>query len=442
MNQRSRPSPSKPWHWRARFALRHSLRWRLLMVFLVLAVVIALIFAAGARRVSATGWNFIGKPLLVDYIHRLAQEVGTPPDLAKARDLTQRLPITLSVRGPQVNWDSGPALRMERQEEWRGEVEPFWIVTLADGHQLNFGIQTAFWEQRSGGFWVVLAVLFTTTAIAYRYVRYLLRPLDDIGAGARRFGAGDFAHPIALHRADKPDELTDLARTVNTMGQNIHQMLEAKRALLLAISHELRSPITRARLHTELLPENADVAPQRAALMRDLSEMTALITDLLESERLSQGHSVLHREPVHPLSLAQDALFDFPDVQLIAPETMPEVFVDAMRVRLLLRNLLGNAQRHASQANAATELHISANADELRLEVRDHGPGVVPDALSQLGQAFYRPDDARTRSAGGVGLGLYLCRLIAQAHGGALTLENSQPGLRVVATLRSQPQLS
>jgi signal transduction histidine kinase len=433
-------SPARaPWHRRAHFALRHSLRWRLMMVFFILALVIALVFATSARRIAATGWNLTAKPLLVDYIHRLADEVGTPPDLERARALTQRLPITLRVRGPQINWDSQPNLETDRRQDFPDNMDPFWIVGLTDGHTLSFGVQTALWEQRGGSFWVAITVLLAATALAYRYLRRLLRPLDAIGAGARRFGAGDFSQPIALHRPHKPDELTDLARTVNTMGQNIHDMLEAKRALLLAISHELRSPITRARLHTELLPEDAAVAPQRSALMRDLAEMSALITDLLESERLSQGHSVLHRETVNPLSLAQDALFDHPKVRLIAPERMADVSVDAMRVRLLLRNLLGNAIRHAANADPTPELHISASADTLTLAVRDFGPGVDPAALAQLGQAFYRPDDARTRSAGGVGLGLYLCRLIAQAHGGALTLNNAQPGLRVVATLRIQP---
>jgi signal transduction histidine kinase len=69
------------------------------------------------------------------------------------------------------------------------------------------------------------------------------------------------------------------------------------------------------------------------------------------------------------------------------------------------------------------------------IEVRDHGPGVPAAQLPLLAEAFYRPDSARSRSAGGVGLGLYLCRLIAQAHGGQLTLANAQPGLRVRVTL-------
>ena len=96
----------------------------------------------------------------------------------------------------------------------------------------------------------------------------LLRPLDAIRAGAQRFSAGEFGLPIAVQRPARPDELGQLAATINTMGQDIHQMLEAKRALLLAISHELRSPLTRARLNTELLPESSDAATRARASRR------------------------------------------------------------------------------------------------------------------------------------------------------------------------------
>ena len=75
------------------------------------------------------------------------------------------------------------------------------------------------------------------------------------------------------------------------------------------------------------------------------------------------------------------------------------------------------------------------NGGGVAITVRDHGPGVPEVQIAQLAQAFYRPDSARTRSAGGVGLGLYLCRLVAQAHGGTLRIRNAQPGLEVVVEL-------
>ena len=91
--------------------------------------------------------------------------------------------------------------------------------------------------------------------------------------------------------------------------------------------------------------------------------------------------------------------------------------------------------RHNASAAGPVQVALTHEAGRLRLTVRDHGPGVPEDVIPQLGQAFYRPDSARTRHAGGVGLGLNLCRLVAQAHGGTLRIRNAQPGLEVVVEL-------
>ena len=231
----------------------------------------------------------------------------------------------------------------------------------------------------------------------------------------------------------RTDELGALAGRVNGMATNLHGMLEAKRALLLAISHELRSPLTRARVNAELLDDSAP----RQALLDDLGAMRDLITQLLESERLAQGHSALQAEACDLAALARDLLqtqFEGRGVALGLDDTMAPVTADPTRMRLLLRNLVDNALRHGAGAATPPTLFLRTEADgRLALGVRDHGPGVAADRLQQLGEAFYRPDGARTRSTGGVGLGLTLCRLVAQAHGGELRIRRAEPGLEVSA---------
>ena len=200
----------------------------------------------------------------------------------------------------------------------------------------------------------------------------------------------------------------------------------------------------RDSLNTELLPETADVQPQRLALMRDLGEMAGLITDLLESERLAGRHAALHREPTHVAELAREVVADLcsrhagaADIALHTAPDLPAVRLDRSRLRLLLRNLLDNSLRHSESGAFPPELHLRL-VDEgrvLELEVRDHGRGVPPEHLPHLAQAFYRPDTARQRTTGGVGLGLYLCRLVAQAHDGQLNMRNAEPGLSVAVRL-------
>ena len=437
------------WHHRARHALAHSLRVRLVALFLLLALAMAGTFLVGMQYALGIGWRDAAKPLVADYIDKLAADLGSPPSVERAQALTQRLPLSVRISGPQVNWRSNPP-DPGSDRGWGGDKrfktdEPrFYERNTADGHRIQFGLSVQAWHDRPRFIgWATLAGLLLLTALAYARVRRLLRPLDDIRLGALRFGAGDFAQPIAVRHAHHPDELGELAATINTMAADIHQMLEAKRTLLLAISHELRSPLTRARLNTELLPETADVQPSREALLRDLALMRDQVTDLLESERLASPHAALHREPTNLAELVREvvaALDGAPVVTQALATDLPLLPLDRTRMRLLLRNLLENALRHSAGASAAPQVSLQRQGDgRVCFTLRDYGPGVPEDQLPNLAQPFYRPDAARTRAEGGVGLGLYLCKLVALAHGASFTVRNAGPGLLIEVMLPPLP---
>jgi signal transduction histidine kinase len=430
------------WHHRARHALAHSLRVRLVALFVLLALAMAAVFVGGMQYALSIGWRDAARPLVMDYVDKLATEIGNPPSVERAQALVERLPLRVSISGPVVNWRSHPNLpdhgpRWRDSNRWEQE-EHLLERKTADGHRIQFALNAAAWNDRPRFIgWATLTLLLLFTALAYRRVRRLLRPLDDIRAGALRFGAGDFAQAIAVQRPQHPDELGELAATINTMAADIQQMLDSKRSLLLAISHELRSPLTRARLNTELLPETEELQAGREALLRDLALMRDLVTDLLESERLSARHAALHCEAVDLQVLAQDVVDSLDQaVQQDMATDLPVLHLDPARVRLLLRNLLDNALRHSAEASQAPLLRVRASeAGGVEISVRDYGAGVPPEQLPQLAQAFYRPDAARTRDDGGVGLGLYLCKLVALAHGGSFTIANASPGLVITVTL-------
>jgi signal transduction histidine kinase len=455
------------WIARLRQAWR-SLGLRLVLLFMLLALAIVLIGAGGMQRAVGGPWRGLVRPLVADYIDRLSAEIGSPPDVARAQALAERLPLLITIRGPQVNWSSRadepvpPARPLEpspppwpdRPGRMMGRGHPHmpppvddeadpadagrsWLTArrlTADGHELQFGVAQVPWRHRPRSVgWLTVGLLAGMTLLAYLMVRRWLRPLRDIAAGAERFGAGHFDAPIPVRR---PDELGELAGRINTMASRLHAMLEAKRALLLAISHELRSPLTRARLNAELV----DDGPSRDALLRDLGEMRDLITDLLDSERLAAGHAALQPEPTDLNALLRQVVDEVLGAQSVAPAltldldaALPAACVDPARWRVLLRNLLANALRHGraeGEGAARLDVRLAAQGDRLRLSVRDHGPGVPPEQLVHLTEAFYRPDSDRGRRSGGVGLGLYLCRLIAEAHGGRLELSAAEPGLR------------
>ena len=429
----------RPWHRR----WKHSLGTRLTLLFLLFALVMSVVFMAGMQAALRYGWQDYARPLVADYIDRLAAQIGSPPDVEKARALTERLPLRIRIDGPVVNWSSHADesyrhRRDDRPTELRGSP---WRPSrmTSDGHRISFGFanlprdDTPEDRPRLIG-WTTLLALLLLTALAYRIVRSLLRPLDDIRAGAIRFGDGDFSTPIEPRRRD---ELGELALQINRMADGLQQRLDAKRELLLAISHELRSPLTRARLNAELVAESS----ARDALLHDLAEMRDLITDLLESERLAGGgHAALNTETSNLNALVAETIasqFAGKAVTLELDPTLPSQPLDRTRIRLLLRNLIDNALRHSQHEgiSLAPTVVTMRRTDRIVLRVRDHGPGVDDAQLPHLGEAFYRTDSARQRSTGGVGLGLYLCRLVAQAHGGELTARNAQPGLEIEVTL-------
>ncbi|WP_307640584.1 HAMP domain-containing sensor histidine kinase [Variovorax paradoxus] len=424
---------------------RRSLRIRLVMMFLLLAVVMAVVFMGGMKKSFSTGWAEAAKPMLVDYADRLVAEIGTPPDIGRAQALVSRLPITIRIVGPKVNWDSNPAGANGRGG-WMQHLdeEPLndkWFIRpTADGHRVIFGWAPKLWQlaPRAAG-WATLCALLLLMVLGYVYVSRLLRPLIDIREGAQRFGRGEFTQPIPIRQND---DLGDLAEHINTMADDIQAMLDAKRGLLLALSHELRSPLTRARLNAELLPATPEGAAEREALLRDLNEMRDLISDLLESERLASPHAALQREPVDLAVLVRETVAEMPGAQYVhldLAEGLPAHSIDRMRIRLLVRNLLDNALRYSTDAPRPPCVSLRAVVDGkvqgIELEVRDYGPGVDEAQLERLTEPFYRTDGARARATGGVGLGMYLCRLIAEAHGGTFVVRNAHPGLQIVVRM-------
>jgi signal transduction histidine kinase len=471
-----------------------SLGARLVGLFLVLALAVGVTFMLGHMTAQRVGLHEYVRPLVLNYADTLVAEIGSPPDVDRARLLAQRLPLHIRIEGPHVNWDSAdeppppppppleagmprpprhplvtlpngeplplvvPEPRPPRGERppatvmphpgMRGapyhmalnnEVDPtMWRVVrrLPDGHRIVFSLADTSHEQRAEHIgWATLAVLLLLTALAYAWVRHMLSPLAALRAGAIRFGQGDFSQPIVPRNRD---ELGDLAEQINAMAARLHHMLDAKRQLLLAISHELRSPLARARMNAELVDESTE----RSALLRDLGEMRDLITDLLESERLADvqagGHAALHTEPTDLSELAHeqcDAQAAAGAVTLALADGLPPLPLDRARVRLLLRNLVDNALRHGAESEQPPRVATALTPAAVQLVVRDFGPGMDDSQLRHAAEAFYRADAARLRSTGGVGLGLYLCRLVAEAHGGTLSLRNAHPGLEITVAL-------
>lgn len=275
-----------------------------------------------------------------------------------------------------------------------------------------------------------IAVVF---AGCYLAVRRLFYPLEDIRQGTRRIGDGQLDYRIPIRRQD---ELGRLSQRINRMADQVKGMLDGQRQLLLALSHELRTPLTRARLALEFIHDRE----VRSHLEHDLSSMERMITELLEGERLNTQGSQMSRSRVNLNKLMAEVLRgDFPAdrhrVLLSVPPAPAHLNVNAARLRMLVRNLVENALRYNPQDGKPIEVSLRVEDKIATIRVQDHGPGIELEHLEQVTSAFYRADPSRGAGTGRHGLGLYLCRLIAEAHGGEVEVA-SPPGSGACITAR------
>ena len=289
------------------------------------------------------------------------------------------------------------------------------------GYRYLFAIDDAFRqdaERRHEYLFVIAGLILLALYLA---IRGMLRPLEAISAQVGKIGDGDLEQ--TLPETGKR-ELKSLAAGVNHMSARIKSMLEGKSGLLLAISHELRSPMTRMRVNLELLEKSRT----RQKLIDDLREMENLVAAILESEKLGSGHAPLNLGRCDLLRLVEEVVAAHSAAEGIRTRLQPvEAEVDELRIKLLLKNLIDNACHYSRDSDGLIEVILSADDKTATIEVRDEGVGIPAEELPRLTEAFYRPDGARGRKTGGYGLGLYLCKLVSDAHHGRMTIE-SEPG--------------
>ncbi len=452
-------------------ALTRSLSLRLLGIFVVTALLVMLILVSFFSRGLGTQWKRTIQPHLVQYVRYLQNDIGSPPDTTQAQAIADRLPITIAIyQGDTFLYatDDKPFplenLTFRHSRKLATENEDLSGVPITasltrrnrsgdnvlrireNGYSVYYRLDRS-WQNRSssqhkrkGGwrsgenkrfqidevFEALLALALVLLA-SFFTIRHQLKPIQKIQKSVGRISDGELNHRIKL---DGRHDLAMLGSSINSMADRIQAMLDAKRQLLLAISHELRSPLTRARIATELFPYSEN----RQRLEDDLNDMQTLISDIMESERLRGNHGVLDIKYVDMRSLIESELDYFEkqlndndQIQFDTSQLDKSVIDgDGTRLRILCRNLIKNAMQHGRNHDGqlVLELSLSDNDESIKLTVRDHGPGIPAEHIDKLTEAFYRPDSSRTRDTGGFGMGLTLASLIADAHGGKLTISS------------------
>jgi signal transduction histidine kinase len=268
--------------------------------------------------------------------------------------------------------------------------------------------------------WVLALQLAVLAAFGWAAVRLVTRPLAQLAAAADRLGP-DLKGEVLDE--DGPREVAHAAQAFNAMQRRIAGYMKERVEILAAISHDLQTPITRLRLRTDLLDDEAD----RAKFRQDLDMMQALVREGVSYARTLHGAA----EPTARIDA--DALFesmvaDYEDaghaVRLEGRVGAP-VVTRPHALRRILANLVDNALKHGG---GDVRLLVRPGRDRLVVAVVDHGPGIPEDQLEAVLQPFHRVENSRNRDTGGTGLGLAIALQLATALGATLALHNRPEG--------------
>ncbi|WP_298209486.1 ATP-binding protein [Acidovorax sp.] len=263
--------------------------------------------------------------------------------------------------------------------------------------------------------------LVTVLALGLALMRSLTRPLRRLAQAARAFGSGLMSEPVPEVGSG---ELRETARAFNDMQARVQQVVEEREHFYRGISHDLKTPIMRMKLATELLDDEL----VRTELHEELDELDMMVKAALQNMRDTDIHENLSHVRLVRLveRLTSSAISSGTPITLDVPDI--GVTAKPLALKRALANVLDNAVRYGRK------VHVSAeqNAEWVTIRVRDHGPGLPEDALETVFEPYVRMEHARQAYSEGSGLGLNIARSIVQAHGGHVSAANHPEGGLVV----------
>lgn len=271
-----------------------------------------------------------------------------------------------------------------------------------------------------------LAAIFLSLAGAALIAHLLSKPIQQLSQATYRFREGDFTDS-QLDEEATTNEIRDLNIGFNRMAERLAKIEQDRAVMLAGISHDLRTPLARLRLETEM-SVNDDLARQH--MVADIEQLDAIIDKFMDYARPVSNT----RDSVHLAGVINTCVYSIQEygeieVQIFVPENI-FVYVDEIELSRVITNLLENARRYGRTPStnvAQVDIIATASDKHVLLKIRDHGPGVPENELANLLKPFFRGDSART-SAAGAGLGLCIVEKTIQRMGGKFALTNAESG--------------
>ena len=306
-------------------------------------------------------------------------------------------------------------------------VTPFQSVTEAGGERFQqYQLRTSL---VMGVFSLLLAML-----IAWWIARTLLEPVKRVAAATHRLASGDYSSRVAVA---SDDEVGQLSRDFNQLAYTLERNEKMRREFMADVSHELRTPLSVLRGELEAIEDGVRSLDQSSmkSLQGEVSMLSKLVDDLYELSLADVGALTYRKAPCRLNDLLENSLAMYRErftarqlqIDLELPRQPVELLADASRLQQLFSNLLENAVRY-TDVNGTLRISVGVDRDTVRIDFLDSGPGVSADQLPRLFERFYRGESSRNREHGGAGLGLAICRSIANAHDGSLVADHSPYG--------------
>jgi signal transduction histidine kinase len=381
---------------------------------------------------------------ILQYASYIISDLGTPPSLNRARQVAAKASLQIYFEGPNQSWATADEVYDFQKAHWRSwSKKPEIRVGRYHGHhfveidhesgRFVFGLDKSFEldPERIRLVAILLSLLTLIFVGAFLSIRWILKPVRWLGEGVREVGQGNLKHRVPVQRSD---ELRDLAEAFNDMTDRIRSMLHTKEQLLLDVSHELRSPLTRVKVALEFLPEGK----ARDSITDDVSEMEKMINEILETARRHHLHGDLKLQPTDLVSLLEGILPDYqnqpPGVQVDEfPETLI-INIDPGQIKTVFKNIIANGLKFSDADSDPVRISLKSQPRQTVVQVIDNGIGIPEEELSFIFEPFYRVDKSRSKDTGGYGLGLSLCKTIMEAHNGKIEI-TSKPGVGTTVSL-------
>jgi len=416
--------------------VKRSIYFRLLIIFFATALMLFALVGGLAHYLSDPE-RLIHKTIqnnVDQYSTYLAEKIGNPPNEQLIQNLSNKLSLQIKISTRNKNWISQnydlPEIALSHKHKLKHSDQFFmghyhgysYAGKIMNGYEYLFVVSHRKFAESKGVFLLLLVlIVISVITLSYYLVRRLFRPLRKLGIGVNQVGEGNFAFRVENKRTD---EIGELVNAFNTMSSKIQSMMTEKEQLLLDVSHELRSPITRVKLALELM----DDKKSKDSISDDVQELENMITELLESARLKNPNSHLVKEVVVLNDIIAGIVDTYktskPGIEFSNAEKQVELCVDPDRLVICLRNLLDNAMKYSNHQLKPINISITETEKDLYIKITDYGHGIPQEDREHIFEPFYRVDKSRNSKTGGYGLGLNLCQNIMRAHGGEIRLES------------------